>query len=139
MIVLDTNIVSAAMRSQPDPVILDWLDRQPWDSLWLTTITIFEIKFGIDLMPDGRRRRTLESEFARSLDEDFDRRILPFDARAAVEAGALAATRRRAGRTVEFRDTQIAGIAIVNRATLATRNVRHFEDLPVPIVDPWAD
>lgn len=139
MIILDTNVLSAMMRRDPDPAVADWLDRQPAETLWTTAITVFEVRFGLELLAAGRRRRQLEEAFGRAIEEDFEGRILPFDQSAAWEASTLAATRRRAGRPVEFRDTQIAGIAIARRATLATGNRRHFADLPVKIVDPWSD
>ncbi|MFA6021391.1 MAG: type II toxin-antitoxin system VapC family toxin [Rhodospirillales bacterium] len=138
MIILDTNVLSAVMRRDADPVVVAWLDRQPSESLWITTITVFEIRFGLELLPDSRKRKALEKAFAQALEEDFQRRILPFDFRAAEEAAMLAARRRNAGQTVEFRDTQIAGIALARQATLATRNVRHFQDVPVTIIDPSA-
>jgi predicted nucleic acid-binding protein len=137
MIVLDTNVLSAAMRRKADPAVVAWLDRQPSESLWITTITVFEIRFGLELLSDGRRRKKLETAFAQALEEDFQRRILSFDFQAAEEAAKLAARRRNAGQPVEFRDTLIAGIVLAHRAALATRNVRHFQDLPVAVIDPW--
>ena len=138
MIILDTNVLSAVMHRKPDPVVVAWLDRQPTESLWLSTITVFEVRFGIDLLPVGRRRRDLDAAFQRTLEEDFEGRVLPFDRRAAEEAGVLAARWRRAGQPVELRETQIAGIATARQATLATRNTRHFSDLPISVVNPWA-
>lgn len=138
MIVLDTNVLSALMRSAPDQVVVTWLDRQPAESIWITSITLFEAQFGLALMPKGRRRRALEAALGRLVEDDLENRVLDFDAAAAVSAAALAAQRRLAGRPVDMRDTQIAGIALARRATLATRNVRHFADSNVPVVDPWA-
>lgn len=137
MIVLDTNVLSAVMRRKADPAVVAWLDRQPFESLWITTITVFEVRFGLELLPDGRRRKKLETAFARALEEDFQRRILSFDFQAAEEAAKLAARRRSSGQPVGFRDTQIAGIVMARHATLATRNIRHFQDLPVTVIDPW--
>ena len=138
MIILDTNVLSALMRTAPDAPVIAWLDQQPADSIGITSITVFETRFGLGILPAGRRRRALEAAFARVLDEDLENRVLDFDAVAAVSAAALAAGRHRAGRPVELRDTQIAGIAVARHATLATRNVRHFADLDVPVVDPWS-
>ena len=115
-----------------------WLDRQPAESIWITTITLFEAHLGLELLPTGRRRKALEAAFARVLKDDLENRVLEFDSAAAGEAATLAADRQKAGRSVDMRDTQIAGIALARHATLATRNVRHFRDLKVPIVDPWA-
>ncbi len=137
MIVLDTNVLSALMRQTPDAPVVAWLDRQPAESVWITSITLFEARLGLALLPKGRRRQTLEAAFARLLEEDLENRVLDFDSAAATEAALLAAQRQKTGRPVDMRDTQIAGIALARRATLATRNVRHFQDLNVPVVDPW--
>lgn len=137
MIVLDTSVLSELMHSRPDAAVLDWLDRQASQAVWITSITLFECRFGLALLPDGRRRNTLEAAFADLLSQDLEDRVLPFDVDAAAQAASLAAARHRAGRQVDIRDTQIAGIAQARRATLATRNVRHFEGLSVPVVNPW--
>jgi toxin FitB len=137
MIILDTNVLSALMRTVPDAHVVAWLDRQPAESVWITSITLFEAYLGLALLPSGRRRRTLEAAFARLLQEDLENRVLDFDSAAATEAASLAAARQKKGRPVDLRDTQIAGIALARRATLATRNVRHFRDLRILIVDPW--
>ena len=125
------------MRSVPDAAVVSWLDRQPAESIWITSITLFEARFGLALLPSGRRRQRLESEFDRLLREDLENRVLDFDSAAAAEAAALAAARQKGGRPVDIRDTQIAGIVLARHATLATRNVRHFTDLKISIVDPW--
>jgi len=138
MIVLDTNVLSAVMRREPDPIVVAWLDRQPSESLWTTVVTIFEIRFGLELLAPGRRRRQLEGAFTRAVQEDFQGRILPFDQEAAQEAARRAAERRAAGKSVDFLDIEIAGIVSVRRATLATRNIRHFQSLGIGVVDPWA-
>ena len=138
MIVLDTNVLSALMRVEPDAAVVDWLDRQPADSVWLSSITVFETRFGVALLPKGRRRAALQQAFERVLAEDLANRVLDFDSMAAATAAHLAADRQRAGRSVDLRDTMIAGIALARRATIATRNTKHFEGLDVPVVNPWA-
>ena len=138
MIILDTNVLSALMRTVPDAHVVAWLDRQPAESVWITSITLFEAYLGLALLPSGRRRRTLEAAFARLLQEDLENRVLDFDSAAATEAASLAAARQKNGRPVDLRATQIAGIALARRATLAIRNVRHFRALRILIVDPWA-
>lgn len=138
MILLDTNIVSALMRDEPDLAIIGWLDGLPSGSIWTSTITAFEIRFGIALLAEGRRRRLLEEAFDLVLASDLEGRILPFDEGAADAAACLAARRRLEGRPIEIRDVQIAGIALARKAMLATRNVRHFEDTGVTLIDPWA-
>ena len=137
MIILDTNVLSALMRIAPEAQIVRWLDHQPAESIWITAITLFETRLGLALLPKGRRRQLLESAFDRLLEEDLENRVIDFDSAAATEAAALAAARQRSGRTVDMRDTQIAGIVLARRATLATRNVRHFQDLGVTVIDPW--
>ena len=137
MIVLDTNVLSALMRTKPEAVVVEWLDRQPADSVWLTSITVFEARLGLARLPNGRRRSGLERAFDRVLTEDLSSRVIAFDEMAAVTAAQIAADRQRAGRIVDLRDTLIAGIAQARRATIATRNTRHFEGLDVPVVDPW--
>lgn len=137
MIILDTNVLSALMHKSPDPSVVSWLDRQPADSIWITSITLFETRFGLSLLPLGRRRKALEVSFAQLLEEDLENRVLDFDRAAANEAALLAAKRRKTGKPIDMRDTQIAGIALAQRAMLATRNVRHFQDLTVSVVDPW--
>ncbi len=137
MIILDTNVLSALMRSTPEPAVVAWLDAQPTESVWLTSITVFEARLGLALLPAGKRRRTLEESFERLLSEDLGQRVLPFDAEAAAQAALIGAARQKAGRTVDMRDTQIAGIAIARRATLATRNLLHFDDLPTRVQNPW--
>jgi len=137
MIILDTNVLSALMRRAPDAPVVEWLDRQPSESIWITNITLFEARVGLALLSRGRRRQALETTFARVLDEDLENRVLDVDSAGATEAASLAAARQRAGRPVDMRDTQIAGIALARHATLATRNTRHFQGLKVPVVDPW--
>jgi predicted nucleic acid-binding protein len=139
VILLDTNVLSALMRREPEPLVVAWLDRLPAESVWTTSITVFEVRFGLELLAEGKRRRMLEEAFAQALEEDFENRVLPFDATAAQAAGRIAAEHRKAGRTVEIRDVQIAGIAAARKATLATRNLRHFEGLGLALVNPWAE
>jgi predicted nucleic acid-binding protein len=138
MIVLDTNVLSALMRREADSAVVTWLDLQPSESVWTTAVTIFEIRFGLELLATGRRKRLLEAAFSRALNEDFQGRILPFDRDAAEEAAHRAAERRAVGKPVDFRDIEIAGIVAARRGTLATRNARHFQGLGIELVDPWA-
>lgn len=137
MIILDTNVLSALMRSTPDEAVIGWLDRQPAESIWITTITLFESRLALALLPRGRRRQSLEAAFDRLLEEDLENRVLDFDRAAATASAALAVLRQRAGRPLDIRDTQIAGIALARRGALATHNVRHFQDLDIEVIDPW--
>lgn len=137
MIVLDTNVLSALMRDTPDPVVVEWLDNQPTESVWTTAVTVFEIRTGIALLAPSRRRTRLDEMFFQLLDEDLDGRVQSFDPTAAIAAGAIAAAQQRVGRVVEIRDVQIAGIAASRHATIATRNTRHFDETGVNLVNPW--
>ena len=138
MILLDTNVVSALMRREQDPAVVSWLDRQPAESIWTTSVTIFEVRMGLALLADGRRRRRLEEAFEEVLRSDLQDRVQPFDVAAATAAAGIAASQRRSGTPVEIRDVQIAGIAAARRATLATGNSRHFEGIGLTLVDPWS-
>jgi predicted nucleic acid-binding protein len=137
VIVIDTNVLSALMREVPDQPIVDWLDRQAAESIWITTISVFEARLGLALLPKGKRRQTLESAFNTLMVEDLEGRVLDFDQPAAEAAAQLAAGRQRKGQTIDMRDTQIAGIVIARRAELATRNVKHFSDLDINVINPW--
>ena len=97
MIILDTNVLSALMRTVPEAPVVAWLDRQPAESVWITSITLFEARLGLALLPSGRRRQTLEAAFARLLKEDLENRVLDFDSAAATEAASLAAARQKTG------------------------------------------
>jgi predicted nucleic acid-binding protein len=136
MIILDTNVLSALMLRAPDQRVLTWLDRQPRSSIWTTSITVFEIRFGLESMPVARRHTALIQDFEKML-HSIDRRIAPFDVEAAEHASTLMVSRRLQGRPREDRDTMIAGIVLARHATLATRNVSHFDDLSAPLINPW--
>lgn len=137
MILLDSNVLSALMNVVPDMAVANWLDRQPRDSIWITSVTLMEVRFGLHIMPTGRKRRMLTEALVRLLEEKIQGRIAVFDAAASEQAAELMALRKLRRRPVELRDTMIAGIALASHATLATRNVRDFEELSVPVVNPW--
>jgi len=137
MIILDSNVLSELMRPKPELRVIQWLDRQPRTSIWTTSVTILEIRFGLRVMPAGRRRDIYSQALARLLD-GIEHRVAAFDTEAAEEACSLMASRKIKGRPRELRDTMIAGIVLARRATLATRNTLHFEDVGATLVDPWA-
>jgi predicted nucleic acid-binding protein len=138
MILLDTNVVSALMRRDPEPVVVAWLDDQPAESIWTTSITVFEVRTGLELLKPGRRRQQLERSFGALLADELEGRVQSFDQAAALAAGSIAATQQSAGRAVEIRDVEIAGIATARKAVIATRNIRHFEGLGIDLMDPWS-
>lgn len=137
MIILDTNVLSEVMRHPADNKVIEWLDKQARTSVWTSSITILEIRYGLQILPTGKRRSVLIETFERVLVEKLESRIVSFDLAAAQHAGDLMALRHRKGRPGELRDTMIAGIVLASHATLATRNTSHFEDLSVPVVNPW--
>jgi toxin FitB len=138
MIILDTNIISALMRaSAEDECVVNWLDQQPNQSIWVTSITVLESRLGLGLLPSGKKRSRLEDAFNQLIADDLENRVLPFDMAAAIAAADLAVVRQRAGKPVDIRDTQIAGIAMSRRATIATRNIKHFDDIPTPVINPF--
>lgn len=136
MIILDTNVLSALMRQPAEPRIIAWLDRQPPTSVWTTSITVLEVRFGLQILATGKRKALLLAAFDAVL-EMMGKRIASFDTSAANEAATLMATRQRKGRPGDLRDTMIAGIVLARRATLATRNTQHFDDASIPILNPW--
>ena len=137
MIILDTNVLSELMKKQPDSSVIKWLDKQPSESIWITTITLLEARLGLELLPKGKRRNILEQSFLQILKQDLENRILPFDTAAANQAAKLTAKRQKEGKSIDFRDTQIAAIVQTRRAKLATRNVKHFPDLGSAVINPW--
>ena len=136
MILLDTNVVSALMR-ESETRVSKWLDQQPASSIWITSVTVMEIRYGLQIMASGRRREDLANAFQDVLEKDIEERIAPFDTAAGQKAANLMAARKIRGQIAEIRDTLIAGIAMATRATLATRNTAHFVDLSVPVINPW--
>jgi len=138
MIILDTNVLSALMKQTPDREVITWLDKQPRTSVWTSSVTILEIRFGLQVMPLGRRRRALMQAFEIVLADKIEGRIASFDAAAAQLAADLMVLRHQQGRPGDLRDTMIAGIAMARKAKLATRNTSHFRNLNVPVINPWA-
>jgi predicted nucleic acid-binding protein len=138
MIVLDTNVVSALMKAEANPLVVLWLDDLPPQSVWTTSVTMFELQVGIERLPASRKRRNLEQQLGRVVEDDIEDRVLTFDRLAADETALLVARRERLGRPIDLRDSMIAGIVIARRAEFATRNIRHFGDLGVTVIDPWA-
>jgi toxin FitB len=136
MTILDTNIISELMNDPPDPKVEAWLNQQAPSSVWTTSVTVFEIEFGLQLMPVGKRQARLSQVFAKILN-GMQQRIADFDEEAARAAAALAAQRQKKGRIGEIRDTMIAGIVLSHHASLATRNVSHFGDISATVINPW--
>jgi toxin FitB len=137
MILLDTNVLSTLISETRDVAVVQWLDRRPRVSVWTTSVNVFEVKYGLNIMPDGKRRRVLEEKFQTLVADFLENRIATFDVNAALHAAAFSSNRRSLGRPVEIRDTMIAGLAISLGAELCTRNIRDFEHSGLELVNPW--
>lgn len=137
MIILDTNIVAELMREAPASGVVDWLNGQPSSTLFLSTITLGEITYGLRILPSSRRRRALEAGFERVIATGFASRILTFDEAAAREYGEIMGRRKEMGRPLGIMDGQIAAIARSKGYAVATRNVRDFLDCGVEILNPF--
>ena len=138
MVVLDTNVLSELMRPAADRVMTAWFADRATSSLYLTAVSEAELRFGMAIMPSGRRRDGLAAGLERMLGTGFANRILPFDSRAAEAYAEIAAARRRMGRRIPEADCQIAAIARSRGMAVATRNVGDFSDTGIEVIDPWA-
>lgn len=136
MIALDSNIISALMRNEPDARVVAWLDTQPAESIWTTSVCVFEIRFGIKTLAPGKRQTFLDRAFTQILEQLLQGRVLDFDTAAATAAAEMAARLRPQGLTLERHDLQIAAIVAARRATLATNNTNHFAHTGIDLVDP---
>ena len=139
MILLDTNVVSELMKAKPAPAVLVWMSLQSPDHLFVSTISMAEILFGIELLPKGKRRDGLLQEAEITFARDFAGRILAFDEGAARMFGSIVATRRMQGRPIGIADGQIAAIARCRQSVLATRDTSDFEGCGVRLVNPWEE
>lgn len=137
MIILDTNVISELMKEAPATAVLRWIDRQEVVQLFITTITIAEIMYGINALPNGKRKLQINDAFANVLQEGFKHRILSFDETAAHQYGLLMGHRKELGRPLSILDGQIAAIARAERAALATRNGRDFIECDVELMNPF--
>lgn len=138
MIILDTNVISEFMTSPPAGPVLNWLNAQDTATLYLSTITIAEIGFGLCVMSAGKRRRLLQEHFEQFVATAFDQRILSFDENAARIYGDILGHRREIGRPMSTFDGQIAAIARSRGFGVATRNVKDFEECQIALVNPFS-
>jgi predicted nucleic acid-binding protein len=139
MIILDTNVLSELMKPDPDSAVVAWAGNQSATELFTTSITEAEIFFGIELLGKGRRRDTLLAAAEKLFEVELAGRVFAFESDAARAFSRIAAYRRSIGRPISQADAQIAAIAQVRRAGLATRNVEDFADCGVDVLDPWSD
>jgi hypothetical protein len=139
MILLDTNVVSEMMRPVADPAVLRWLSTCSADDLYCNAVVVAEIFYGVELLPDGKHKTDLLAGAERLFKVVLGGRILPFDEQAARQVSRIAAGRRSRGRPMTELDVQIAAIAQVHDASLATRNTPDFEGCGVQLINPWLD
>lgn len=138
MILLDSNVVSELMRPAPEPRVVEWVDAQPAADVWISAVTVGEIRLGLALLPDGRRKERLARLAEAMFRQDFSDSCLSYDMPAAAEYAAIVATRTRLGRPISVEDAQIAAIARSGGLELATRNTNDFSDIDrLPLLNPW--
>ncbi len=137
MFVVDTNVVSEMMRPNPSPAVRDWLDAHNVVELFFTAVGEAEIRVGLASMPLGRRREALLSRAEIMIHRYFANRVFAFDSNAALEYAEIGARRRATGTPIGTLDCQIAAIARSKRATVATRNVKDFQDCGIEVINPW--
>ena len=139
MIVLDTNVVSELMRPSPAAQVIEWVSQQAAPTMYFTTISEAELRYGVAILPAGRRRDGLLSGIEGMLREDFAGRIIPFDRAAALAYAEIAAGRRASGHPINHADCQIAAIARSTGAAVATRDEEDFEGCGIDVINPWAN
>jgi hypothetical protein len=137
VIILDTNVVSEPMKVGGAEAVVDWLDRQAAETLFLTAVSLAELLVGVETTPAGKRREGIGAALAALISRLFGARILPFDENAARAYAPLVARARANGRALSVADAQIAAIATVAGFTVATRDTAPFVAAGVPIIDPW--
>ena len=137
MIVLDTNVISEALRPSPDEAVLRWLAKQDRDLVFTTAITQAEILYGVELLPAGKRRNRLRGAVERLFADEFRGRVLSFDVEAALVYPRIVCDRVRLGRPISQFDAVIASVCRSRNATIATRNVSDFGQCGVDIMNPW--
>lgn len=135
MIILDTNVISALMRNTEK--VEQWLNQYHIDNIWTTAINTMEVYYGIHLLPEGRKKETLGEAFTWMLARTFRHHIIEFDVNAAISTAEIAAKQKAKGNNVDFRDLQIAGIALDRKARIATRNEKDFRNLGLEVINPW--
>lgn len=138
IIILDTNVVSETKRPVPNPVVVQWVAEIARANLFITAVTEAELRYGLAIMPAGQRRESLTQQTEDMLRKDFAGKILPFDSAAAQAYPEIAVSRRRAGLPIKQHDCQIAAIARIHNAVVATRNVNDFTYCGLDLINPWS-
>lgn len=139
MILLDTNVISELMRTEPARIVLDWFGQHDSADLFISAVTEAELRSGVAILPEGQRRDRLQLALDAMIDQDFQTRVLPFDSPAAKAYADITARRRAAGRPIAEADCQIAAIARAMGAPVATRNLKDFDGCGIRLINPWND
>jgi predicted nucleic acid-binding protein len=137
MLILDTNVLSEALKPSPAPIVLEWLAAQQKSNLYTTSLTLAELLMGLELLPAGKRKAHISEAMERILESGFRGRILSFDDSSARVLAILTVNRRKMGRPVSSFDAMIAAIAISKGAAIATRNTKDFETCGISLINPW--
>lgn len=137
MILLDTNVVSEPLRHAPERRVIEWIDAQPMETLFLSAITVAELRAGVALLPAGKRRSGLHENLEKRFLTLFAGRVLPFDLACTQAYAELMAKARSAGLAIATADGYIAAIAAANGFAVATRDTRPFEAAGVDVINPW--
>ena len=137
MILLDTNVISEPQRREPDARVLDWMDAQALETLYLSVITVAELRAGIALMPTGKRRDGLHENLEKRLLPMFANRVLPFDMACTTAYAELLAKSRTAGLALETADAFIAAVAMAHGFSVATRDTSPFKAAGLNVINPW--
>lgn len=137
MILLDTNVVSEPLRHAPEARVIEWIDAQPLETLYLSAMTVAELRAGVALLPTGKRRVALHESLEKSVLPMFAGRVLPFDLACTNAYAELMAKVRKAGSSIETADACIAAIALANGFTVATRDTSPFQAASLDVINPW--
>jgi len=137
MILLDTNVISEPLRQMPEARVIEWIDAQPLETLYLSAITVAELRAGVALLPAGKRRTILYESLEKQVLTMFTGRVLPFDVACTNAYAELMAKARASGVAVETADACIAAVALTNALIVATRDTSPFEAAGIKIINPW--
>jgi predicted nucleic acid-binding protein len=137
MIILDTNVISELMKPKPSAHVLAWVAKQPIEDVFATSISEAEVFYGVELLPEGKRRENLFADAEAMFTQDLAGQVFAFDSEAARVFSRVAAERRMLGKPISHADAQIAAIARSRSAKVATRNVEDFENCGIDVINPW--
>jgi predicted nucleic acid-binding protein len=139
MILLDTNVISEPLRPLPEARVSDWIDAQPSETLYLSVMTVAELRAGVAVMPTGKRRTALHEHLEKRVLPMFAGRILPFDLACTSAYAELIAKVRKAGCGIETADACIAAVALANGFLVATRDTSPFQAAGLDVINPWKE